>query len=395
MARNDRLRYFGHDTDMRNDLKIRGIRRKFGNEGYAVWGYMLEVLTASADLSIDIEKMGGLLAADFEVSEEWFRSFINYCLDIELFQLEGTMLYSRRHRERLGYYDKRDKEPDSEAAKRRSERARKAITARWARQKGGNEEADTQNTEPIQADTDAIRTDTEAVRTYTDAIRSDTAAEYGDTEAVRPDTTSIRTDTEAVSSDTDAIRTDTDRYLYKNKEEKNKEEEQQQEEQEEESASRMPSMPTTSVTGNASPPQGTGAECAAPQSAEGRDAPPSPPKAPPRSASPSQAEREAAWHAELVADRTFAEMAAQAIGLSTQRVREWLDTFRAECLAKGARHDDPGHYRRHAFDWLRAHKAYNTPKPSPANGTKPQTQSRHRVVERMASSDADYRVTAL
>ena len=37
--------YFPHDADMRNDPKIRALRRKFGLKGYAIWNMFLESLT--------------------------------------------------------------------------------------------------------------------------------------------------------------------------------------------------------------------------------------------------------------------------------------------------------------------------------------------------------------
>ena len=39
--------YFTHDADMRNDVKIKALRRKFSHTGYAVWNYLLETLTDS------------------------------------------------------------------------------------------------------------------------------------------------------------------------------------------------------------------------------------------------------------------------------------------------------------------------------------------------------------
>lgn len=145
----DRLRYFSHDVDMRNDLKIRGLRRNFGNDGYAVWCYLLEVLTDTEDLCIDIDNMAGLLSADFDIDRERLMGIVGYCLQVGLFVKDGSMLYSKRHRERImGVLD---------YAREKSERGRKAVMARWNRNSSSN-------TTEIPSDTDVIQPNTNKTR---------------------------------------------------------------------------------------------------------------------------------------------------------------------------------------------------------------------------------------
>lgn len=149
MLAKDRIRYFSHDIDMRNDLKIRGLRREFGNEGYAVWCYMLEVLTNSEDLCIDVDSMAGLLSADFDIERERFLDIIGYCLQVGLFVKDGSILYSKRHRERIkGALDK---------AKEKSERSRKAVMARWGKDNANN-------TDDAERDADVLPTNTNKIR---------------------------------------------------------------------------------------------------------------------------------------------------------------------------------------------------------------------------------------
>ena len=52
----DKFRFFSHDADMRNDIKIKALRRKFGNDGYAVWNYLLETLTDNEEWEITFNK---------------------------------------------------------------------------------------------------------------------------------------------------------------------------------------------------------------------------------------------------------------------------------------------------------------------------------------------------
>jgi len=80
--------YFSHDADMRNDLRIKAIRNKFGLEGYAIYCMLLESLTDSDGFALsfnvsDIE----LLAADFGITTTYLKKCIDYMLKIKLLQI--------------------------------------------------------------------------------------------------------------------------------------------------------------------------------------------------------------------------------------------------------------------------------------------------------------------
>lgn len=90
----DNADYFSHDSDMRNDPKIKALRRKFGFTGYAIYNFMLEILTDSDffvhewnDLSIE------LLAGDFDIMPEELKEIIKYCSEtLHLFQIEDNFI---------------------------------------------------------------------------------------------------------------------------------------------------------------------------------------------------------------------------------------------------------------------------------------------------------------
>lgn len=145
MSFKDKLRYFSHDVDMRNDLKIRGLRRKFGNDGYAVWCYLLEVLTDTEELCVNFKEMADLLSADFDVEREVLTAIVGYCKQVGLLQSEGDVIFSARHRERI------DEVLDN--AREKSERGRKAVMARWNKTSASN-------TTEIPSDTDVIQPNT-------------------------------------------------------------------------------------------------------------------------------------------------------------------------------------------------------------------------------------------
>lgn len=130
MLTKDRMRFFSHDVDMRNDLKIRGLRRKFQNDGYAVWNYLLEVLTDTEDLCLDIAAMGELLSVDFDVTPERLQEIVDYCVTVGLLQREGNIIYSARHRERItGVIEKA-----RELSEHRSAAGKIGMQRRWGKQ---------------------------------------------------------------------------------------------------------------------------------------------------------------------------------------------------------------------------------------------------------------------
>lgn len=113
--------YFSHDSDMRNNTKVRALRNKFTN-GYSIWCMLLEYLTGRdgnvfPDNDIEFELMSG----DFGVSVTEIRDAINYCIRLGMLSKKDGFIYSESLDERLKpVYDKRaaskgnsDKQPRS------------------------------------------------------------------------------------------------------------------------------------------------------------------------------------------------------------------------------------------------------------------------------------------
>ena len=116
--------YFTHDADMRNDVKIKALRRKFSHTGYAVWNYLLETLTDNDYFEITWDEINiELLAADYDVSVEELTEIVEYCVKIGLLQLENDVLRSDAHQNRFReLLDNRFK---------RSEAGKKGMAKRW------------------------------------------------------------------------------------------------------------------------------------------------------------------------------------------------------------------------------------------------------------------------
>lgn len=86
--------YFSHESEMRNDVKIKALRRKFSHTGYAVWNYLLEVLTDAEGFAIRWEELDiELYAADFDLDTNELTDIVDYCIKLGLLQLSGNMLF--------------------------------------------------------------------------------------------------------------------------------------------------------------------------------------------------------------------------------------------------------------------------------------------------------------
>ena len=118
MARQNKndAEFFPHDADMRNDIKVTALRRKFSHTGYAVWCFLLETLTDSEDFEMPYSEVDQeLLAADYDVPVEELREIIDYATRIGLLQQEDGKVYSEALKRRFI--------PLLEARERRRQRA--------------------------------------------------------------------------------------------------------------------------------------------------------------------------------------------------------------------------------------------------------------------------------
>jgi hypothetical protein len=100
--RKNNAEYFTHDADMRNDVKIKALRRRFQHVGYAVWCFLLESLTDSDDFEIEWDEVNiELFSADYDVSPGELVKIVDYCVRIGLLTLEGGKLHSETHKKRF------------------------------------------------------------------------------------------------------------------------------------------------------------------------------------------------------------------------------------------------------------------------------------------------------
>lgn len=94
--------FFSHDVDMRNDNKIRALRRKYGHTGYSFFNMILELL-GDCDYfeyqwnDINIE----LLEPDFDLDAEQINEMVQYCVKLNLLQIINGYLTCNKFTDRL------------------------------------------------------------------------------------------------------------------------------------------------------------------------------------------------------------------------------------------------------------------------------------------------------
>jgi hypothetical protein len=85
--------YFPHDCDMRNDVKITALRRKFGHTGYSFWNMILEFLGDCEYFEYEWSEFNKeLLSADFNLDVKEINEIVEYLLYLNLIQIENNFI---------------------------------------------------------------------------------------------------------------------------------------------------------------------------------------------------------------------------------------------------------------------------------------------------------------
>jgi hypothetical protein len=94
--------YFSHDCNMRNDIKVKALRRKYKALGYATYIMMLELLTDNDYFEIEWNEMNiELLTPDFDMDTDELTEIIDYCIKLNLLQLTCGILHCDKLTHRL------------------------------------------------------------------------------------------------------------------------------------------------------------------------------------------------------------------------------------------------------------------------------------------------------
>jgi hypothetical protein len=94
--------YFSHDCDMRNDIKIKALRRKYKHLGYSIYIITLELLgdTEYFQMKWNDDNIE-LLTPEYDCDIEELKEVMNYCFQLNLFQLTHGYLHCENFTNRL------------------------------------------------------------------------------------------------------------------------------------------------------------------------------------------------------------------------------------------------------------------------------------------------------
>jgi len=94
--------YFSHDVAMRDDIKIKAIRRKFKHTGFSVWIMLLELLTSNEYFEYEWTELNiELLGPDFDCDADEIKEIVNYCISLNLLQITNGYLHCDNLTKRL------------------------------------------------------------------------------------------------------------------------------------------------------------------------------------------------------------------------------------------------------------------------------------------------------
>lgn len=89
--------YYPHDADMRNDLKVKAIRRKFGHLGYSIWVMLLEALTNANEFTLEWNELSiELIAGDFDIESAELITLISYFEKLGLLEIQDNTIFSKK-----------------------------------------------------------------------------------------------------------------------------------------------------------------------------------------------------------------------------------------------------------------------------------------------------------
>ena len=87
--------YFSHSVHLRDDLKIKALRKKLGLKGYATYLMVLETLAGSALIQIELTEIEyEMMAGDFDIEVSELKGVIDYSIYLKLLFENNNILRS-------------------------------------------------------------------------------------------------------------------------------------------------------------------------------------------------------------------------------------------------------------------------------------------------------------
>jgi hypothetical protein len=98
------MKWFKHEADARNSLKLRKVRRKYGADGYAIYWFCLEAIAYGVDkdnLTFDLKEDAETIGFELSVQESRVTEIMNYMINVGLFESSNNTITCLKFAERL------------------------------------------------------------------------------------------------------------------------------------------------------------------------------------------------------------------------------------------------------------------------------------------------------
>ena len=89
------MQWFKHQSDARNSLKLRKVRRKYGADGYAIYWFCLEAIAYEVNkdnLTFELKEDAETIAFELSIQEKRVEEIMHYMVDIGLFEASSNMI---------------------------------------------------------------------------------------------------------------------------------------------------------------------------------------------------------------------------------------------------------------------------------------------------------------
>jgi hypothetical protein len=122
--------YFSHDSNARNDLKIKALRRKYKSAGYGNWWIVLEYLKEANEYKLKLDEITlSAFCEEFNVNIDELQIFLNDLVNVfQLLKSDGESIWSEGLIKRMSIRDERRKKLQ-EAGKKGAERKAALVEA--------------------------------------------------------------------------------------------------------------------------------------------------------------------------------------------------------------------------------------------------------------------------
>lgn len=98
------MRWFKHEADARNSLKLRKVRRKYGADGYAIYWFCLEAIAYEVDkdnLTFELKEDAETIGFELSIQEKRAEEIMMYMIEIGLFESSRNTITCLKLAERL------------------------------------------------------------------------------------------------------------------------------------------------------------------------------------------------------------------------------------------------------------------------------------------------------